>query len=381
MKRLLLVLMLWSVTTAYAGDEIIDWNKLSPASTPTNRGPHAQGNADWMTFYEYEQSLLIEGGWSCGVIRGKFASFNEALSSFERQNFSTLAAYQNSFAGLRLEVADNALEGECSDIAEFEYRYVIDLYPGLEASLLNHAQLGIDQIQFHVFIDQSDPRVRTTRSGSYEIKTGSSDALPQCVYKDKRQLYCDDPAKGPWFGEIIRTKDYDILPVYAKSGRSCCGEADTTLVVETRGRAAVIRSLESYCLECALDKLGSAAVFVKWPQNEVHFQLGRTKGNQVAATFRNGAITVEKTKLDVNEPLDSSTCRELYDKLAYCAQQDDALACDHLLMSTAANNSLNSVSNNYPGFSRGAFEQECMNACTTGKTLERTRFMKLFCHR
>jgi hypothetical protein len=44
--------------------------------------------------------------------------------------------------------------GNCYEIAEFEYRYGMDHYPGIEATLRNRLELGIAQVTFNSRIDE-----------------------------------------------------------------------------------------------------------------------------------------------------------------------------------------------------------------------------------
>jgi hypothetical protein len=58
------------------------------------------------------------------------------------------AADQGTFANMRLDIADAALKGECYDIADFEYRYVMQKYAGnAYQAYQERAKIGIEEVR------------------------------------------------------------------------------------------------------------------------------------------------------------------------------------------------------------------------------------------
>src|SRR5262245_45053008 len=100
------------------------------------------------------------------------------------------------------------------------------------------------------------------------------------------------------FGNIARTKDYDVLPVFTSCRGSACVGTGTTLIIEKDGKAVGNGSLGGYCLECSEE-----IVQVNQEANQVRFVLDGSSGEQITAKLQNGVVLIEPLRPSSRQPL------------------------------------------------------------------------------
>jgi hypothetical protein len=140
------------------------------------------------------------------------------------------------------------------------------------------------------------------------------------------------------------------------------------------------------CFECSI-----RLQRLDYDRDEVTINVGREKGFQVIATLRRGLLKVRREKLDPREPLDTETCRALYDRLRNCsgptasakpANASERAAMRSFLRSGNAEHFFfYGVENDYPGFSYNRFVDICLQSARAGKVQDISIFSKNFCGR
>ncbi len=88
-------------------------------------------------------------------------------------------------------------------------------------------------------------------------------------------------------------------------------------------------------------------------------------GKQISGHFRNGVLTIKKTKLDPHEPLDDLTCERLYAHFSTFCQispQETGRSCNLNVASVvtrtqSSNRTYNAIENYYGGFTLKEFLQ------------------------
>jgi hypothetical protein len=125
-----------------------------------------------------------------------------------------------------------------------------------------------------------------TRGAVYAIEE-NLDGSPICVTKDENKLFCPAGTRTR-FGNIVHTKDYEVLPVFTSCRSSTCVGTGTMLIIEKDGKAVVNGSLGEYCLECSEE-----TVQVNQEANQVRFVLQGGSGEQITAKLQNGVVLIE----------------------------------------------------------------------------------------
>jgi len=226
-------------------------------------------------------------------------------------------------------------------------------------------------------IDVSDRKDLTARKAVYSILKDPSSEFSECLYRNKIKLFCHDYGYIS-FEKLVKTKHYDLIVISLPADGSGVRWWDWKLVVED-GKRATIKALADGCLECVI-RVEKFKPYL----NEVDFVYRQDK-HRVSARFRAGELSTRKSKLDPHEPLAKEYCNFLYDGLARCKAKyttpDPNISCSMAGGSQAGHFGVLRVENNYAGISIETLDQQCRNACSTGKAMDRSTFFKQVCRR
>jgi len=251
-----------------------------------------------------------------------------------------------------------------------------------EASLLNAAATGVFSALFAAISfgpvlsqDVSERNRITARGSHYTVVKDPSkkDGYLKCVYRNEKEFLCPGAAEFIAFEKHIKTKDYDLIVLSTGQLGSGTRWWDWMIVVED-GNKAVVKTLADGCLECKID-----VELLKFGSNRVDFAY-RQKGHRISAHFRDGALSIRKSKLDPHEPLDQGTCGGLYEKLEACKSKPNSVDCT-MRDNTADNFFILRTEDHYAGISSEVLDLQCKAACTTGKAVDRSTFFKQVCRR
>jgi hypothetical protein len=141
------------------------------------------------------------------------------------------------------------------------------------------------------------------------------------------------------------------------------------------GKKAIVKSLAEDCLPCDI-----RAEKLDFKSNEVVFTHRQAKQLHTA-TFRNGQLTLRKSKLDPHEPLDDNTCdvfMEIYDDCK--SYKLDPKSCG-MHLSNVGHFGLLRAEDSYAGISYDGMWQKCKAACSSGEAMDRKTFTRKVCRR
>jgi hypothetical protein len=245
---------------------------------------------------------------------------------------------------------------------------------GFEVSRLNRGiwpSFGQSDTGEPVVADQGRFTVRT-RGAVYAI-VQDLDGSPICVTKDGNKLFCPAGPKAR-FGNIVRTKDYEVLPVFTSCRGSACVDTGTTLIIEKNGEAIVNGSLGDYCLECSEETSQ-----VNRETNQVRFVLSGKFGEQITAKLQNGVVVIEPLRGSSRQPLKPEQCTFVYGQLGECSRARSCSA-PYENMPTPSRVRLQKILDEHPWFSGEGYLRQCVVACRNQANIDRSLFSSQFCN-
>jgi hypothetical protein len=226
-------------------------------------------------------------------------------------------------------------------------------------------------------VDFSD--VVTTPTSIYSTGPGEPFEYPQAVYRNGKQFFRPVGYEYVLLGPPIKIKDYTLIPVYGQDGGSGNHSRSASLIIEGKGTAVAHEHLLAGCIACDVRALNSDHA-----SNFVHLRIGRHEGYETSAWFRDGSLSVDRTKLDPSEPLDADTCKSLYEELKTCegpGLRADPKTCPGYSGHHTRDSFLDGVKENYPGFLIADFDTACAEAMCAGRKLDSKHFARNFCQR
>jgi hypothetical protein len=194
----------------------------------------------------------------------------------------------------------------------------------------------------------------------------------KCLYRNYDKLLCPSAEKIA-FEKHYRTKDYDFLVISTGDFGSGNRWYGWKLIAED-GKRALIKPLAEECLACDIqvEKLN-------FQSNEIVFTHRQDKQLQTA-TFRAGQFTLRKSKLDPHEPLDEDTCGYLFETYEGCRTHEITLEC-RMAPANSSHFALLRIEDQYAGISYEGVQRMCTAACSSGKAMDRTMFLRKVCRR
>jgi hypothetical protein len=258
-------------------------------------------------------------------------------------------------------------------------------------------------------VDFSD--VVATPTSVYSKGPGEPFGYRHVVYRNGIEFFSlSSSEEYVSLGAPIKTRDYTLIPVYGRHAGSGYHWGTASLLIEGKGTSVVHEGLLASCFECNVRALSSDHA-----SNVVHIRIGRREGYETSAWFRDGALSVHRTKLDPEEPVDADTCNLLYEQLKMCFGADRRIYSSYAGGSLGyaggslgyaggslgyaggslgyaggslgyAGGSLSDfltevVKVNYPGFSFPDFHQACAEAICAGRRMGIKEFAKNLCRR
>ena len=245
---------------------------------------------------------------------------------------------------------------------------------GFEVTRLNRgiwpsfARSGSDH---SVTANQGQLTVRT-RGAVYAIEQ-DLDGSPVCITKDGSKLFCPAGPKAR-FGNIVRTKDYEVLPVFTSCRGAACVDTGTTLIIEKNGEAIVNGSLGEYCLECSEE-----TAQVHQESNQVRFVLSGKFGEQIIAKLQNGVVIIEPLRSSSRQPLNQEQCTFAYGQLAECSRARSCSA-PYETMPASARVRLQKIMDDHPWFPGEGYLRQCVVSCRNQANIDRSLFSGAFCN-
>jgi hypothetical protein len=221
-----------------------------------------------------------------------------------------------------------------------------------------------------------------TSNAAYQIRESSQDSGIWCVYKRSQKLTClqNDYV---YFGDVISTKDYNLIPVFDDCGGSACGIPSVTLIIE-KGRTSSIHAISR-----DYSSMGDLKPVVQYNNNIAYLTLNRVDGNsKVAVQFNNGSIIVGKAPLSANESFKETDCSWLYHEfLDGCLQERGASFSGQRCigvtdrMAMVYERSLGGMSQSYAGFPMQELQRLCDAVCAANRKPPRASFERQICRR
>ncbi len=211
-----------------------------------------------------------------------------------------------------------------------------------------------------------------TRGAVYAIEQ-DLDGSPVCVTKNGNKLFCPAGPKAR-FGNIVRTKDYEVLPVFTSCRGSTCVDTGTTMIIEKNGETVVNGSLGEYCLECSEE-----TAQVNQESNQVRFVLSGRSGEQIIAKLQNGVVVIEPLRASSRQPLNPEQCTFVYGQLGECSR---ARLCSapYENMPAPSRVRLQKVMDEHPWFPGESYLRQCVVACRHQANIDRSLFTSQFCN-
>jgi hypothetical protein len=211
-----------------------------------------------------------------------------------------------------------------------------------------------------------------TRGAVYAIEQ-DLDGSPICVTKDGNKLFCPAGTKVR-FGNIARTKDFEVLPVFTSCRGSGCVGTGTTLIIEKDGEAVVNGSLGEYCLECSEE-----TVQVNQDANQVRFVLEGTSGEQITAKLQNGVVLIAPLRPLSIQTLNQEQCTFVYGQLGECSRARSCSA-PYEMMPTSPRVRLQKIMDEHPWFPGESYLRQCIVTCRNQANIDRSLFSSQFCN-
>lgn len=212
------------------------------------------------------------------------------------------------------------------------------------------------------------------RGASYTVEEDEANEQPyqyKCLYRNQNKLLCPRAEKIE-FEKHYRTKNYDFLVIstgFFGSGNRWYG---WKLIAED-GKQAIIEPLAEECLACDIrvEKLN-------FQSDEIVFTHRQSKQLQTA-TFRAGQFTLQKSKLDPQEPLDEDTCSDLLSRYEECRNAErNTLSCS-MAQANSGHFSLLRIEDQYAAISYEGMQRMCSAACSGGNAMDNKTFTKKVC--
>ena len=210
-----------------------------------------------------------------------------------------------------------------------------------------------------------------SRTAAYAIEH-DLDGSPVCITKDGSKLFCPAASKVR-FGNLVRTKDYDVLPVFTACRGPGCVTTGTILIIERNGVSVVNGSLAEYCLECSEE-----AAQVNRDGNQVRFVLNGKSDEQIVARLQNGVVLMEPLRASSQKPLDPEQCTFVYAQLGDCARAQYC-SIPNEGMPPASRARLQKIMDQHPWFPGEGYLRQCAVACQNKSNMDRSIFSGLFC--
>jgi hypothetical protein len=210
-----------------------------------------------------------------------------------------------------------------------------------------------------------------SRTAAYAVEY-DLDGSPVCITKDGQKLFCPAGARAR-FGNLVRTKDYDVLPVFTSCRGLGCVDTGTILIIERDGQSAVNASLSEYCLECSEE-----AAQVNRDSNQVRFVLNGRSDEQITAKLQNGVLVMEPLRPSSHRPLDPEQCTFVYAQLGDCARAQYC-STPNEGMPPASRARLQKIVDEHPWFRGESYVRQCAVACQSRSNMDRSLFSGLFC--
>ena len=174
----------------------------------------------------------------------------------------------------------------------------------------------------------------------------------------------------------MQAQNYVLILVSMTSGGSGGHSGDYYLLIEKRNGATVEKLIE----RCNAEACDVGTDRVNYRANEVDLHVGRKDGYLVTAHFRDGALSVRKQKIDPQKPWENETCSRLLGYIEACTVHypGSSRKCE-MWPSNGMFVHFHELEESYP-VAKNIYEQECQNACDSGKVNQR-EFVRKFCHR
>jgi len=225
----------------------------------------------------------------------------------------------------------------------------------------------------HVKLAADSQRQLTVRSrtAAYSIEY-DLDGSPICITKDGQKLFCPAVSKAR-LGNLVRTRDYDVLPVFTACRGPGCQNTGTVLIIERSGETTVNGSLAEYCLECSEE-----AAQVNRDGNHVRFVLSGKSDEQIVARVQNGVVLIEPLRASSQKPLDQAQCTFVYAQLGDCARAPFC-SMPNEGMPPASRARLQKIMDEHPWFPGEGYLRQCAAACQNKSNMDRSLFSGLFC--
>ena len=210
-----------------------------------------------------------------------------------------------------------------------------------------------------------------SRTAAYAVEY-DLDGSPICITKDGSKLFCPATSKAR-FGNLVRTKDYDVLPVFIACRGAGCVTTGTILIIERNGESVVNGSLAEYCLECSEE-----AAQVNRDGNQVRFVLNGKSDEQIVTRLQNGVVLIEPLRPSSQKPLDPEQCTFVYAQLGDCARAQYC-SMPNESMPPASRARLQKIMDEHPWFPGEGYLRHCTVACQSKSNMDRSIFSGLFC--
>jgi hypothetical protein len=225
--------------------------------------------------------------------------------------------------------------------------------------------------------DQLSTENHTYKLVQKKPETLSKVFIRSCLNIDDHESKCFDNLYS-YFGTIIKTKEYTVIPIFLNCGGTACEESDTFLLIEHEKQVSLSNALKGHCLECGL------LIDSDFENDNFKYKLERDGKFEYFAKFTSGKFQIEKNALSITEPIDIQTCNQLYTKLSGCA--DSATEKQNCPEEFYSHGMVDvrwvlGLPFKYPSFDAKAYENSCTVACETKTVPTEKTFQRNVCHR